>query len=264
THFHITSGAASRAHDITFLRRNLPNRVTLTDVTEDFCTLGVMGATSGATLEQLGAGIPWAFAPMGQVRDFTVEGQHARATRVSFVGEYGWELTLPNFVAETVFDKLVTLGAMPLGHYALDGCRIEKGFRHWGHDIDPTVTPLEAGLGFTIDWNKNFKGKETLLAQKEQGVQRRLILMQIEGEALMLHDEPVFEGGQHVGFTTSGARGPRTGLNLCFALVSTALGETKAETCARIFTVKVAGKDYAATPLSQAPFDPNNERMRGQ
>lgn len=263
-HFHITSGAATRARDLAFLRRNLPDGLMVTDVTEDFCTLGVMGAGSGAVLQQLDAGVAWANAPMGQVREFMVEGHRARATRVSFVGEYGWELTLPNSVAARVFDTLIAAGAAPLGHYALDGCRIEKGFKHWGHDIDPGVTPLEAGLGFTIDWSKTFTGKAALLAQKEHGVRQRLVLMQIEGEALMLHDEPVFEGDQHVGFTTSGARGPRTGLNLCLALVSTDPGETKAQTCARSFTVKVAGKDYAATPLRRAPFDPNNDRMRGQ
>ncbi len=264
THFHITSGAATRARDLAFLRRSLPDEVILADVTEDFCTLGVMGAGSVAVLEQLDAGFPWANAPMGQVRELMIEGQRARATRVSFVGEYGWELTLLNSVTSPVFDALIAAGAAPLGHYALDGCRIEKGFKHWGHDIGPTITPLEAGLGFTIDWSKDFVGKDALLEQKEQGVRRRLILMQVEGDALMLHDEPVFEGGQHVGFTTSGARGPRTGLNLCFALVSTDPGETKAQSCARCFAVKVAGKDYAATPLQRPPFDPKNERMRGK
>lgn len=254
THFHITSGAATRARDLTFLRRSLPDGVRLTDVTEHFCTLGVMGAGSGAVLQQLDAGVSWTNAPMGQVREFMVESQPARATRVSFVGEYGWELTLPNSVAAPVFDTLIAASATPLGHYALDGCRIEKGFKHWGHDIGPTITPLEAGLGFTIDWSKDFAGKAALLKQNEQGIHKRLILMQVEGNALMLHDEPVFEGGQHVGFTTSGARGPRTGLNLCFALVSTDPGETKAQTCARSFAVKVAGKDYAATPLQRPPL----------
>jgi 4-methylaminobutanoate oxidase (formaldehyde-forming) len=125
------------------------------------------------------------------------------------------------------------------------------------------MTPLEAGLGFTIDWSKDFVGKPVLEAQMAEGVERRLILMQIDSDALMLHDEPVFEDTAHVGFTTSGARGPRTGLNLCFAMVSVRPGETLAETCQRHFTVRVAGQDYTAMPLRRAPFDPKNERMRG-
>lgn len=262
-HFHITSGAATRARDVAFLRRNLPERISLTDVTEDFCTLGVMGAGVGPVLQALDANASWANAPMGQILNVMLEGMPARATRISFVGEYGWELTLPNKIAPAVFDKTVAAGAKPLGHFAVDGCRIEKGFKHWGHDLDPTITPLEAGLGFTIDWNKDFVGKPVLAAQKAGGINRRLVLMQIDGDALMLHDEPVFEAGTHVGFTTSGARGPRTGLNLCFALVRARPGETLTETCARVFTVRVAGRDYGATPLRRAPFDPLNERMRG-
>jgi glycine cleavage system aminomethyltransferase T/glycine/D-amino acid oxidase-like deaminating enzyme len=250
-HFHITSGAATRARDIIFLRRNLPDTLTQTDVTEDFCTLGVMGAGVGRVMRRLVANVTWACCPMGQVRDAAIEGEH------------GWELNLPNSVAPRVFDKLVAAGAKPLGHFALDGCRIEKGFKHWGHDLDPTMTPLEAGLGFTIDWSKDFVGKPVLEAQKAEGVRRRLILMQIDGDALMLHDEPVYEGAAHVGFTTSGARGPRTGLNLCFAMVSVRPGETLAETCQRHFTVRVSGQDYTAMPLRRAPFDPKNERMRG-
>ena len=261
-HFHITSGAATRARDLTFLRRGLPDDIQLADVTEDFCTVGVMGASSGAVLEQICDDMAWAKAPLGMVRDVALYGATARATRISFVGEYGWELTLPTGIAAPVFDALVAAGARPMGHYALDGCRMEKGFKHWGHDIDQTVTPLEAGLAFTIDWTKEFVGKSALADQKANGLWRRLILLQIDGDALMLHDEPLFERGQHVGFTTSGARGPRTGLNLCFAMVSTEPGETLAQTCARHFKVRVAGKDYSAKPLKRPPFDPDNERMR--
>jgi 4-methylaminobutanoate oxidase (formaldehyde-forming) len=124
------------------------------------------------------------------------------------------------------------------------------------------ITPLEAGLGFTIDWSKEFAGKAALAQQKSEAVRQRLVLLDIEGEALMLHDEPVFENGAHVGLTTSGGRGPRTGLNLAFAMVSVAPGETLSQTSARKFTVRVAGQDYTAQPLRHPPFDPKGERMR--
>ena len=144
----------------------------------------------------------------------------------------------------------------------VNACRIEKGFKHWGHELGPEITPLEAGLGFTIDWSKDFQGKPTLQRQKAQGVQQRLVLLQTKGDALMLHDEPVFEAGAHVGLTTSGGRGPRTGLNLCFAMISVQPGETLTRTCARLFTVRVAGRDYMAEPLRRPPFDPSGERVR--
>ena len=144
-----------------------------------------------------------------------------------------------------------------MGHYALDGCRIEKGFVHWGHDIGPEITPLEAGLGFNIDWSKDFTGKAALEAQRE-GLSRRLVLCEVEGSPLVLHDEPVWENGRVVGLTTSGARGPRTGLTLAFTLVEV----TKTPMKDRHFEIEIAGERYRATPLTQPPYDPKGKRMR--
>lgn len=261
-HFHMTSGAATRRRDLAWLRRHLPD-CKIADVTEDHCTIGVMGAGAGAILRELTRDERWISAPYGSVISGEVADTQCRATRVSFVGEFGWELTMPNAAAAAGFAALCAAGVKPMGHYALDGCRIEKGFRHWGHDIGPTITPLEAGLGFTIDWSKYFVGKAVLSAQREEGVSQRLVLMRIEGDPLMLHDEPIFEGGRHVGFTTSGGLGPRTGLTLAFGLVAVPKGETRAETCERSLRVRVAGRDHRAIPLSRAPYDPEGRRMRG-
>lgn len=255
--FEITSGAATRQRDLAFLTQYLGR---VEDVTEKFCTIGLMGAGSRGLLQPFTEDI--SDIAFGQAKDVSIYGSNLRATRVSFVGELGFELTIPTAQAGPIFDTLVEAGAQPMGHYALDGCRIEKAFKHWGHDLGPEITPLEAGLGFTIDWDKDFTGKSALLAQREKGLAQRLILLDIEGDALMLHDEPIYENGAHVGLTTSGARGPRTGRNLAFGLIETDPGETLDLTCARRFKVRVAGRDYAATPLRHAPFDPKGERMR--
>ncbi|WP_282152318.1 GcvT family protein [Ruegeria atlantica] len=257
--FHLTSGAATRMRDLMFLRRHLKGDVSVKELTEAFCTIGVMGGGSRTLLQGLGSVPEMAF---GYAATAEMAGITCRATRVSFVGELGWELTIPNAKAPQLFDALQNAGARPLGHYAVDACRLEKGFKHWGHELGPQITPLEAGLGFTIDWSKDFLGKSPLEQQKANGLQQRLILLQVLGNALMLHDEPVFEGSTHVGLTTSGGRGPRTGLNLCFAMVAVQPGETLTQTCDRKFTVRVAGQDYLAQPLLRPPFDPSGERMR--
>ncbi len=101
-----------------------------------------------------------------------------------------------------------------------------------------------------------------MLTQRSEGLRQRLVLMKIDGNALMLHDEPIYEGDTHVGLLTSGAKGPRTGLRLAFGLVSVEPGESLAQTCTRKFRVRVAGRDYTATPLRRAPFDPEGKRMR--
>ena len=140
------------------IRRAAQGNVTITDVTEDYCVIGVMGAASRGILAAL---LPddWRDFPFATARDVTISGIACLATRLSYVGELGWELTIANDGAATVFDALIAQGAKPMGHYALNGCRIEKGYRHWGHDLGPEITPLEAGLGFTIDWSKDFRGK---------------------------------------------------------------------------------------------------------
>jgi 4-methylaminobutanoate oxidase (formaldehyde-forming) len=257
--FDITSGAATRSRDTSLLHRELGSD-SVTDVTEDFCTIGLMGNGSRNMLKSVAPDLPQ--IAFGHAAEVLVAGQTVWATRISFVGELGYELAVHRDAAKNIFDALIKAGARPMGHYALDGCRIEKAFKHWGHELGPEVTPLEAGLGFTIDWSKQFKGKDKLLQQKKEGVSKRLVLLQIDGNALMLHDEPIYENGTHVGLTTSGAQGPRTGLTLAFGMVATHKGETFSETCARQFHVRVAGQDYPAQPLQHAPYDPKGERMR--
>jgi 4-methylaminobutanoate oxidase (formaldehyde-forming) len=259
--FRLVSGAATRRRDIALLRRaSRGMRATISDRTEAFCVIGVMGAAARKVLAALSSD-DWENFPFGTARDVTIAGVTCLATRISYVGELGWELTIANDQAGAAFDALIAQGAKPMGHYALDGCRIEKGFRHWGHDLGPETTPLEAGLGFTIDWSKDFRGKPALEHQRQQGLARRLVLLGIEGQPLIVHDEPVFEHGKVVGLTTSGARGVRTGLTLALALVHVAPGETAAETAARALSVDVAAERYPAAVLPRPPYDPALKRM---
>ena len=252
--FRLVSGAATRWRDLAVLRRYAKGfEVTVTDHTETEAVIGVMGQTARQALVAV-SGADWQDFGFGTARDAIVAGQVCQATRLSFVGELGWELSIPVAHAAAVFDALIATGAKPMGHYALDGCRIEKGFKHWGHDLGPGITPLEAGLGFTIDWSKDFIGKPALETQRAQGIARRLCLFSVKGGPLLLHDEPIWCAGRVVGLTTSGARGPRTGLDLCFGLVEATAGGP--------FEIDVAGQRYAATRLTAPPYDPKGERMR--
>lgn len=260
--FRITSGAATRWRDLTLLRRRSAGfDVSITDSTEGEAVIGVMGAGSRGLLAGVSADDWWKF-PFATSRAVAVDGQSCRATRLSFVGELGWELAIPNGSAGQVFDVLIAAGARPMGHYALDGCRIEKGYKHWGHDVGPEITPLEAGLGFAVDWEKEFFGKKALMAQQREGLQRRLLLLDVIGEPLILHDEPVWENDRVAGLTTSGGRGGRTGKTLAFALIETAHNESPDVTHARAFEIEVAGVVYPAKVLPEPPFDPKGERMR--
>ncbi|MCP5087398.1 MAG: FAD-dependent oxidoreductase [Rhodobacteraceae bacterium] len=261
-HFRITSGAATWHKELAYLRRHSQGfDLRVTDRTEEEVVVGVMGAQTRELLQGLSSD-DWVNFGVSTSRMVEVAGMSCRATRLSFVGELGWELSITAVDGPTVFEALSDAGARPMGHFALDGCRVEKGFKHWGHDLGPEITPLEAGLGFVVDWGKEFLGKDRLLKQRNSRLTRRLVLLEIGGDALMLHDEPIWENGRVVGLTTSGARGPRTGLNLAFGIVETGPGETIGKTVERQFSVEVAGTHYPATALRRPPFDPGGERMR--
>ena len=261
-HFRMVSGAATRQKDLAWLRRHGAGRdVTIRDVTVNEVVIGVMGAGSRDTLAAL-SDEDWQSFPFSTARDATVAGVPCRAQRLSFVGELGWELYIAAQQGGPVFDALTAQGARPMGHFALDGCRIEKGFKHWGHDLGPDISPLEAGLAFAVDWETEFLGKEALVQQKTDGLRRRAVIFELPDKPLILHDELILEDGRVVGATTSGARGARTRKTYALALVEIAAGETLSETCARSFIIDVAGTHYPAVPLMRSPFDPKNERMK--
>ncbi len=265
--FRVTDGAPTRWRTGGRLRR-MAHRlgqahgwsVSVTDLTEDEAVLGVMGPRSAELLAaHADPGDLDAFG-FGTSRTVAIDGVEATATRISYVGELGWELSIPGAGAARAFDALVAEGNGSggpsfLGLYAMDACRHEKGYRHWGDDLGPLDTVLEAGLGFTIGWDVDFLGRDALAAQKEVGITHRLRQFAVDGaHPLVLHDEPVFCDGVVVGRTTSGARGFRTGRTLCLADVEVdADGE---------FEVLVAGVRHPLERLVRPPYDPTGSRMR--
>lgn len=273
--FRVISGAATRWRDLSWLHRQaerLQLRAEITDRTEAEAVLGVMGPNSRALLQGLSSDdfskAGFAFASSQRVE---IAGIELRATRVSFAGELGWELYVTAAEAlrlyEAISDAGFAHGMVHAGHLALDACRLEKGFRHWGHDIGPQQTPTQAGLGFAVAWDKTtgFIGRAALLAERDQGVARRLTLFAVDGDAahpLLLHDEPIYRDGKLVAHTTSGARGFRTDLSLCFAYLPCVRGEQPAALNASIYEIGVAGERYPLKLLSRAPYDPRGKRMR--
>ncbi|MFP6742303.1 MAG: FAD-dependent oxidoreductase [Alphaproteobacteria bacterium] len=252
--FRVVSGAATRWKDLAWLRRAHFD-ADVYDATEDEAVIGVMGPRSRALLQSLtDTDLSATAFPFATSQSMDITGASVRATRLSFVGELGWELYIPLDHAETVHTALA--GIKHAGHYCLDACRMEKGYRHWGHDMGSEDTPLEAGLGFAVAWDKpgGFLGREALSARD---VARRLVLFSVDGGAhpLLLHDEPIYRDGALVGRTTSGAYGFRTGLSLCLGMVAMPVEGG--------YEVAVAGERFAISPLRRPPYDSHGARMRG-
>jgi 4-methylaminobutanoate oxidase (formaldehyde-forming) len=271
--FRVISGAATRQKDLAWIERHahdLGLDASVFDATSSEAVLGVMGPRSRELLQGLtDADLSDAALPFSTSRRIDIGMVNLRATRVSFVGELGFELYVPVECAESLLATIVeagrAYGLVFCGHYALDGCRLEKAYRHWGHDIGPKDTPLEAGMSFAVSWEKgDFIGRDALLTQRSEGVRRRLVHFAVDGDSpLLLHDEPIYRDGKRAGLTTSGGLGFRTGLSLCFGYVNCGPGETRRQVLASDYEIAVAGTRYRLLPLDKPPYDPAGTRMRG-
>ncbi|HEU4370528.1 MAG TPA: FAD-dependent oxidoreductase [Methylomirabilota bacterium] len=267
----LVTGAAQRVRDADWIRRHLPAgvRATLTDETEAWATLGLVGPRSRAVLRRACPdALDDAGFPHGAVRHVAVAGIAVRAVRRSYAGELGWELYVPAPRAGEVWDALMAAGDVtPAGYYALDSLRIEKGYRAWGRELTPDDTPLQAGLEFTLRLDKpgGFLGRDALLAQRAAGVGRRLLLFSLEDPAAVAWgDEPIYRDGRLVGTLTSAAHGHTVGLPVAMGYVVCEAGARPATLLSGGYEIDVAGVRVAATPSLRAWHDPTGARLRGE
>ena len=180
--------------------------------------------------------------------------------RLSCVGEAGWEITCPSDRADTVYGALHQAGARPAGGLAQTSMRIEKRFLACGHDLDTDTTPLDAGLGFAVRWDKDFIGREALRHLQGKPPKQRIVTIVLDDtEAVPLGSEPVYAGDRIVGKTTSAAFGYRIGKPVALATIDT---ERLAEARGQRVDIDIAGIRACGAVRLEAVFDPEGTRMR--
>jgi len=272
--FLIVTAAASQIRDFAWLREHIPvdARCFAVDVTSGLPTLGLMGPHSRALLERLsGEDLSNDAFPLATSRELEIGYARVRASRIATVGELGWELYIPAEFGSHVFGILVEaghdFGLRFAGTHAMNACRMEQGYPLWGHDLCIEDTPLEAGLGFCVAWDKpgGFLGRNALLSQRAQGTpQRRLVQFRLESpERLLHHQEPIWRDGKLVGAITSGSYGHRVDASLGIGYVHSPEGVTREWLEVGSFEIEVAWERVPAK-TSLAPFyDPQNERVQG-
>jgi heterotetrameric sarcosine oxidase gamma subunit len=263
----LVTGSAQRVRDADWIRRHAGGlRATLTDVTEAWATLGLMGPRARDVLARVSAApLDNEAFPFGAVRDVVVAGVAVRAIRLSYVGELGWELYVPAPRAGEVWDALTAAGeVLPAGYYALDSLRIEKGYRAWGRELTPDDTPWQAGLGFTVKLAKpDFVGRSALVAQRERGVSRRLLLFALDDtRAVAWGDEPIYRDGRLVGTLTSAAYGHTLGRGVAMGYVESEPGVPAETWLGGRYEIDVAGERVPASVSLRAWHDPTGERLR--
>ena len=262
--------AAAATHDADWVRRGLGDaRVTLTDVTSAFAVLGVMGPRSRELLSRLtDADLSSAAFAFGTSREIELGHASVRATRITYVGELGWELYVPTEFATRVYDDVIAAGAdlglRHAGYHAMDSLRMEKGYRSWGHDIGSEDTPLMAGLDFAVAFKKDaFAGRDALLRQRGKPLSRWLVMFTLDDPApLLLGDEPIYRDGALIGRITSGAYGHTLGRSVGMGYVAHADGVDAAFVRAGRWELEIALERFAATAHLEPPYDPRSTRVR--
>ena len=274
--FLVVTGAVPQTRDMAWLKRHTPedaNCIAI-DITSGLPMIAVMGPKSRALLEKLsGADLSNAAFPFGTSQEIEIGYARVRASRITYVGELGWELYVPAEFAAHVFETLQAagpdFGLTPAGMHTMNNCRMEKAYRHWGHDISDEETPIEAGLGFAIAWDKpgGFIGREALARQCDRKQQpKRMICIALEDNSatapMIYHEQPIYRDGVIVGSTTSGAWGHRVNLSLGLGYVRNEPGVTKEWIDSGKWDVELAWKRYPARVQLQSFYDPKGERIK--
>ncbi|MDH5452457.1 MAG: FAD-dependent oxidoreductase [Paracoccaceae bacterium] len=265
----VVTPAVTRLKDQVWMRRHMGDfNVVLTDVTAGEGVLAVMGPNARRLMQSVS---PNDFSnevnPFGTVQEIEIGMGLARVHRVSYVGELGWEIYVSSDMAghafETLWEAGQGMGLKLCGMHMMDSCRIEKAYRHFGHDITCEDHVLEAGLGFAVKTAKpGFIGRDAVLRKKEAGFEKRLVQFKLsDPEVMVYHNEPLIRDGKIVSYLSSGGYGHHLGAAIGMGYVPCA-GETAVDVLASAYEVEVAGRRVAAEASLAPMYDPKSERVR--
>ncbi|QPC94405.1 FAD-dependent oxidoreductase [Mesorhizobium sp. INR15] len=271
--FLIVTGSAQAVHDADWIARNIPSdaHAMLTDVTSSYAVLALMGPRSRDLLSKLSsADFSNAGFPFATIREIDIGYATAYANRMTYVGELGWELIVPTEFAVGVYEALHEagheFGLTDAGYYALDALRIEKGFRAWGRELTPDITPWQAGLGFAVALDKpgGFIGHDALVkARSATAPAKRVILFTLDdAEPMLWGGELILRDGKPVGEVRSAAYGHTLGRSVALGLIENEAGVDSMFLTSGRFEIDLAGVRHAATAHLRSPYDPKSERVK--
>ncbi len=264
--FLVLTGGASGIRDLAWLRGHAPadGSVSINDVTAEYCGIGLWGPRARDVLRQVCADdVSNRAFPYFASKPITIGSQPARALRVSYVGELGWEIYASKEYGLGVWDALweagQPYGMIAAGGGAFDSLRLEKGFRLWGADIHTEYTPYEAGLGWAVKLNKgDFLGREALIRSREAGIERRLCCLTLSDPShVVMGKEPILDGERVLGYVTSANVGYSVGKSIAYGYLPTAYA-----TAGTVVTIEYFGERYEAVVAEEPLYDPGHSKLR--
>lgn len=272
TAYLIVTGAETEVKDFNWLKRHIPDvaHAVLTNISSAMGVISIMGPHARDLLQSICPNdLSHQAFPFATSQEIELGYALVRASRITYVGELGWELYIPTEFMTGVYDEIVAAGAAfglkHCGYHALNALRMEKAYRHWGHDITDEDTPLEAGLGFAVKMDKagGFIGREALLRQKETGLKQRLVQFLLKSpEPMLYHNEPIWQGDRIAGYIRSGmyahGLGGACGLGYITAPDDGIVGAIGSDD----FEIEIAGVRYPALASLKPLYDPSNARIK--
>jgi aminomethyltransferase len=248
----ICVNAANTEKDFHWIQEHKTGRLEVEDVSHCYAQLALQGPASEKILQELTR------LPLAGIKSFTfalgdVAGAHCLVARTGYTGEDGFELYCNGENAERLWNSLleagVSEGLVPVGLGARDTLRLEKAYPLYGHELDDATTPLEAGLEWVTKFSKpSFIGRDALLRQKEAGIKRKLVGLELLDPGIARSDYPLLKDEKTIGRVTSGTKSPSLGKSIALGYV--AVEESKTDT---VVDVEIRGR-RAKTKVVSLPF----------
>ncbi|MEC5383665.1 FAD-dependent oxidoreductase [Aurantimonas sp. C2-6-R+9] len=269
TAFFAVVPGATLQRDLAWMRKHVRDEfLVITDITAAESVLVLMGPKAREVITRIS---PNDFSseafPFGTAQEIEIGMGLARAHRVTYVGELGWELYVSSDQTAHIFETLEEAGkdsGLKLcGLHTVDSCRIEKAFRHFGHDITDEDHVLEAGLGFAVKAGKgDFIGRDAVLRVKEQGLKRRMVQFRLKDpEPLLFHNEAVVRDGEIVSIVTSGNYGHYLGGAIGLGYVP-CKGQSVEDVLSSTYQIEIAGERFEAEASLKPMYDPAAARTK--
>ncbi|MBC1932480.1 glycine cleavage system aminomethyltransferase GcvT [Listeria seeligeri] len=250
TKYILVVNAANTEKDYEWMVKNVFGNVTVTNVSSMYGQLALQGPNAEKVLTKLTDIDLSSISFFGFVEDANVAGVKTIISRSGYTGEDGFEIYMQSDDAIKVFEAIMAEDVLPIGLGARDTLRLEAVLALYGQELSQEITPLEAGLNFAVKLNKeaDFIGKEALVKQKEAGLTRKLVGIELIERGIPRHDYSVFQKDKKIGIITSGTQSPTLGTNIGLALLETPYTELGQEVEVGIRTKKIKAK-VIATPF---------------
>ena len=267
--FDVITSISSLQRDWSYLQQNLKNDTQLTNITLDYGCLSVQGPQSRSLLQSLvDVDLSNDHFKFSTGKYTELLGLKIWIQKLSYVGELGWELFIPSAKVKKIYLAIKEEGKKynirDVGMHALNSLRLEKGYRHWGHDIAAEDNLIEAGLSFIAKLDVgDFIGKDAFLYAKSQGLPaRRLVQFKLDDpEPLLYHNEPIVMNDDIVGYLSSAMYGHSLGRAIGMGYVKAPALTTEKLNNAN-FEIEIATERYSAQASLRSLYDPNNEKLQ--